>query len=148
MNSAPHFVTVYEFSPYLVAGWPMFLIGFVIPTLVLLTGFRGWSTRTRLFGVVLAVLMFGVIGAVAVSSVGCHFETMSRIQNHQVSVVEGLISDAHCIGRGRQAFSVGAEKFEPSDVQPQPGFESGPAFSNSGVNGMHVRVHYVDEHFA
>ncbi len=143
MPPAAHFVTVYEFSPFLVAGWPFFL-AFIFVTIVMWRLLANASRPTKLRMLIVWAAGFLAFGFFAIPSVARHLETFSRVQQGLVSIVEGTITDTQCVGKDRQAFAVGQERFVPSAFGTEPGFESAQAFSNSVLDGMHVRVHFFD----
>lgn len=140
---APQYATAYEFSPFLVAGWPMFLgVPLIMIAAWRASGVTSWKSMVLpLIGIALALVF---LGSAAMTSVKYHLETMSAIGERKLSVIDGTITGTHCVGKGRQAFTVGAERFEPSQFGFQPGFQSGAIFSSSVRDGMRVRVHYFD----
>lgn len=148
MTSAPHFVTVYEFSPFLVAGWPFFLGGLILPIVFFVffwrTMVRDRPFSAKLFITLIFAGLFFNFGRGALISIHRHSETMSKIEAGSTLVLEGMIRDTHCVGKGRQAFTIGTEKFETSETDFQPGFESARTFANSVLDGMHVRVRYFN----
>jgi hypothetical protein len=144
VGSSLHYVTVYEFSPFLMAGWPFLLFAFVLPIAL-------WQMvgANKLFSHALsttlgALVVLFVFGTIAVQSIMGHLETLGRVRSGQLIVLEGTVINVRCAGKGRQAFTVDFENFVPSAHGFQPGFVSGESFSNSVQNGMHVRIHYFD----
>jgi hypothetical protein len=144
MTPAAEYVTLYEFSPYLIAGWPAMIVGVVGPIVAWFYWFHDSNLRQRIVLTAGTLLLLGVFGIVSLRSLIYHAETMDRLDAGAVELVEGQVTNAHCVSKERQAFTVGAESFTPASEGFQPGFESGKIFSRSLRDGMRVRIHYFD----
>jgi len=131
--------TLYEFSPLLFHGTFFLMMLAIVACLLVFTDIL--STVAAKIGATVALLVLCWSTAVAATQ---HRETVNRVSDGRVSLVEGVVHSVSQQCRdGGQEFSVNSVKF-PADCGIGPGFVPGMPWAKPIHEGLYARVSYFD----